>query len=108
MPRIQLVDGLSMMYQIDTRNPRTLQAWFAEVLPLVNPPDAPPGWGPGRINVFPMFGPGLGDADWPSDSRVLGRVEPFPALTGAAGMYELDQLRKRYERELAELRKLGE
>jgi hypothetical protein len=107
MPRIELHDPFGTAYRIDSRNLRTLQAWFAEILPLANPPAAAADVPPARIIVWPMF-LGAEDADWVTDSRVLGRAEPFPAGTGAAGMYELDRLRKQLEHELAGLRKLGE
>jgi hypothetical protein len=107
MPRITLFDPFGTAYRIDSRNLRTLEAWFSEVLPLANPAGAAPDVPPANIEVWPMF-TNASDADWVTDARVLGRRHPFPADKGTVGMYELHRLHKQLERELAGLRKLAE
>jgi len=109
MPRVMLQDPFGMCFTICTRNVETtLHAWFDEVLPWLFVPGRPGIddfdvlWP--RITVHPMWAwkrGGPAAPDWHIDSRVLGRIEEFPAKNGDEGLRELLSLRRRFERELA-------
>lgn len=109
MPYVRLQDPWGMNYAISTRRVEsTLLAWFDEMLPIVNHSlgqhDAPPA----VINVSPMWEPyegGTRNPDWHTDTRVLGRLDPFPAKTGTEGLKELERLRQRLAGVLAIYRK---
>jgi hypothetical protein len=91
MPRILLLDPMRTAYRIDSRNPKTIQAWFDELLPVINP--RPTDEMVTEINVQPLWTADGGEADWLADSRVIGDVRPFLARNGRAAMHELEQLR---------------
>jgi len=105
MPRITLRDPWGTHYQIDTKDTEILRAWFAETLPVVNAHYGERRTPPATITVMPMFSSGADDrADWHVDSFVIGKAYPFQAKDGAAGMLELEQLRKLQQDEMDEIR----
>lgn len=108
MPRIEVRSADGYCWQIATRQVETiLRAWFDEVLPwcqVIGRPgvdDFDVLWP--RITVWPMWawkhGP-PSDPDWLCDSRVLGRLHPFPAADGDSGLRELATIRRELEAEL--------
>lgn len=101
MPRIMLRDPFGMAYRIDSQQRKTIQAWFDELLPVVNPRPGPEM--ATYINVQPIFSQDGWVADWPADTRVIGDLRPFKARNGRAAMHELDQLRTDLEAELRRL-----
>jgi hypothetical protein len=103
MPYIDLQDPWGSCFRISTRRETTLKAWFDEILPIVNRSMGHRDTPAAMIMVHPMWGGsnGLTDADWPADTRVIGRPYPFPAKNGDDGMKELEELRTRLTVELA-------
>ena len=105
MPRIRLIDPWGQGYEIATRRPDTLRAWFGEILPHANADFGKRDVPPARINVWPMWWRSDGkDADWLTDSRMIGRLDPFPARNGDEGMAALEKLRRELTGELARLK----
>lgn len=113
MPRIELMTANGYCWSISTRNVETtLRAWFDEVLPLAfiagrpGIDDFEVLWP--RVNVWPMFAwkhGTLGDPDWITDSRVLGRLIDLPAKNGDDGLKELLRIRCELETELSLMRR---
>jgi hypothetical protein len=110
MPRIQLQDPFGLGYTITTRKPIILSIWFDEILPHT--------WVSGRAGIddFKVIWPtifvspmweweGNQNPDWLTDTRVMGRVQPFPAKDGISGMKELENYRKQLEKELEEIKR---
>lgn len=97
MPYITIRSTSGHTFQIVTGQRETLRAWFAEILPAVNRAYGDPRWPdepPAGIAVHPAYLTGEPpQPDWLADSRLLGRVHPFPYKTGPAGMEGLDLLR---------------
>lgn len=105
MPSVTLQDPWGKNYRIDTRNAETLRAWFTEILPEVNAHFGERRTPPATIMVSPLFASAANDhADWHADTRVTGKMYPFQAKTGAAGMRELELLRKLQQDDLDEFR----
>ncbi len=106
MPRIMLQSPWGTSYRIDARGRDILQAWFSEILPLVNGQLGQHDVPPALVNVYPLVleeGPGP-DFDWPADSRVITKLYQFPVRTGLEGMAALDKLKAELEAEVAKLR----
>ena len=105
MPRIRLIDPIGCGYEISTMRTETLKAWFDEILPQVNAGLGDIDCPPAKIQVYPMWSRAdLKDADWLTDSRMLGRLDDFPARTGDEGLAALDQLWRRLAKELDAIR----
>lgn len=105
MPSISLRDPWGIHYRIDTKDAEILRAWFGEILPVVNAHYGERRIPPATISVMPLYASAANDqADWHVDGRVIGKVYPFQAKDGAAGMLELEQLRKLQQDELDEMR----
>lgn len=96
MPRVLLVDPWGQSYHCDTRSPALLSEWFDEILPQVNRALGQRDIPPARIQVWPLFRETRdgrpADADWHTDSRALGTLEPFPAINGEEGTAALSLL----------------
>lgn len=98
-----------MNYRIDTMQTDTLRAWFDEILPKTFY-SGRPGidnfetiWP--AIEVWPMWvGPSYKDADWLTDTRVIGRRQPFRAKNGEEGLADLLRIRGELEAELEKYR----
>lgn len=68
--RIQIIDGMGMMYQIDSLDPDTLGKWLLEIFDRTRPDHVAPA----RVQMWPSWDRDGKTADFVVDNRVLGRV----------------------------------
>jgi hypothetical protein len=103
MPYVELFDPWGTTFRISTRRESTLQAWFDEILPIVNRSHGDRDTPAAQIMVHPMWGhyDGLRDPDWLADTRVIGRTYDFPPKNGEDGLKAMEALRAQLTAELA-------